>query len=65
MSHVTVPIRYYKDYAGGHDYGQEELTLPLEQCAFLLVDVDGRAPNPTTENYIAPARPPHGRAACW
>ncbi len=55
MSPITVPIRYYKDYAGGHDYGHEELTLPFDQCAFLLVDVDGRAPNPTTECYIAPA----------
>ena len=55
MAQITVPIRYYKDFKGGYDYGHEELTLDLSACAFLLVDVDGGAPNPTTENYIAPA----------
>ncbi len=55
MSKITIPIRYYKDYEGGHDYAYEDFPLTFEQCAFLLVDVDGRAPNPTTENFIAPA----------
>ena len=55
MARITIPIRYYKDYPAGYDYGYEELTLPFETCAFLLVDVDGTAPNPTTEDFIAPA----------
>ena len=55
MVHVEIPIRYYKDYPGGYDYGYEALKLKFEECAFLVVDVDGRSPNPTTENYIAPA----------
>ena len=55
MAQIAIPIRYYKDFKGGYDYGYEELTLDLPTCAFLLVDVDGRSPNPTTENQIAPA----------
>lgn len=55
MSSIEIPIRYYKDYPGGYDYGYETLALDFEECAFLLVDVDGTAPNPTTENFIAPA----------
>lgn len=55
MPSIETPIRYYKDYPGGHDYGYETLALEFEECAFLLVDVDGTAPNPTTENLIAPA----------
>jgi nicotinamidase-related amidase len=52
---IQIPIRYYKDYPGGYDYGYEQIELPFGRCAFLLVDVDGTAPNPTTENFIAPA----------
>jgi len=52
---MNLPIRYYKDYPGGYDYGYETIPLPLAECAFLLVDVDGTAPNPTSENFIAPA----------
>jgi len=55
MRAIEVPIRYYKDYPGGHDYGYETLSLPLPECAFLLVDVDGLSPNRTTEEHIAPA----------
>jgi nicotinamidase-related amidase len=55
MKRIEIPIRYYKDYPGGYDYGYETLALPFAECAFLLVDVDGRAPNPTTEGFIAPA----------
>ena len=55
MSNIQIPIRYYKDYPGGYDYGYETLTLEFAECAFLLVDVDGRSPNPTTKNFIAPA----------
>ena len=50
-----IPIRYYRDYPGAYDYGHETLNLPFERCALLLVDVDGGAPNPTTEGMIAPA----------
>ena len=62
MSQITVPIRYYKDYPGGYDYGYEDLSLEFERCAFLLVDVDGaysykgdESGHPTTVNFIAPA----------
>ena len=39
MAELKMPVRYYKDYQGGYDYGYEDLTLPLDTCAFLLVDV--------------------------
>ena len=55
MANIQIPIRYYKDYPGGYDYGYETLTLKFAECAFLLVDVDGRSPNPTTKDFIAPA----------
>ena len=55
MATIAIPIRYYKDYPGGYDYGYETLPLTFEECAFLLVDVDGLGANPITENYIAPA----------
>ena len=55
MTTIDIPVRYYKDYPGGYDYGYETLPLPLSECAFLLVDVDGTAANPVTEGYIAPA----------
>ncbi len=61
MADLTVPVRYYKDYPEGYDYGYEDLSLPLDTCAFLLVDVDGGysfkddAVHPTTERFIAPA----------
>ncbi len=55
MSDVAMPVRYYKDYPGGYDYGYETLSLPFAECAFLLVDVDGGAPNATTENFIGPS----------
>ena len=52
---IEIPIRYYKDFPGGYDYGYETLSLKFEECAFLLVDVDGGGPNHTTETLIAPA----------
>ena len=55
MALLDIPVRYYKDYPGGYDYGYETLSLPLAECTFLLVDVDGTSPNPVTENRIAPA----------
>ncbi len=61
MAEITVPVRYYKDYEGGYDYGYEDLALPFDECAFLLVDVDGGysfkdgGVHPTTEQFIAPA----------
>ena len=55
MAVLDIPVRYYKDYPGGYDYGYETLSLPLGECAFLLVDVDGTSPNPVTESRIAPA----------
>ena len=55
MTVLDIPVRYYKDFRGGYDYGYETLSLPLAECAFLLVDVDGTGSNPVTENRIAPA----------
>ena len=62
MSMINVPVRYYKDYPGGYDYGYETIVLKPDRCAFLLVDVDGAysvkeggRPHPTTEAFIAPA----------
>ncbi len=62
MAVIEVPIRYYKDYPGGYDYGYETMSLPLEACAFLVVDVDGQystaeggEAHPTTRDFIAPA----------
>jgi nicotinamidase-related amidase len=55
MENIQIPIRYYKDYPGAYEYGYETLDLALHSCAFLLVDVDGTAPNATTQNHIAPA----------
>ena len=52
---IDAPIRYYKDYAGAYDYGYETLSLSLDSCAFLAVDIDGQGPNKTTEQMIAPA----------
>ena len=49
---IDIPIRYYRDYAGAYDYGYEKLGLPLDECALLVVDVDGTSPNPTTEGMI-------------
>ena len=46
---IDIPIRYYRDYAGAYDYGYETLGLPIDECALLVVDVDGTSPNPTTE----------------
>ena len=54
MKNIDISIRYYRDYPEAYDYGYETLTLPFEQSAFLLVDVDGKTPNATTENFIAP-----------
>ncbi len=55
MTTIDIPVRYYRDFPGGYDHAYETLPLPLTECAMLLVDVDGTAPNPTTEGYIAPA----------
>lgn len=61
MTNLTIPVRYYRDYPGGYDYGYETLDLPLQECAFLLVDVDGSystredGAHPTTAQFIAPA----------
>ena len=55
MLSIDIPIRYYKDYPGGYDYGYETISLPFSESAFLLVDVDGTAANITTEEHIAPA----------
>ena len=55
MADIDIPIRYYKDYPGGYDHGYETMSLAFDECAFLLVDVDGTAPNPVTEKFIAPA----------
>lgn len=63
MNEITIPVRYYRDYAGAYDYGYEDLTLPFDRCAFLLVDVDGgysyiddkKTPHPITEQRIVPA----------
>ena len=55
MTVLDIPVRYYKDFRGGYDYGYETLSLPLAECAFLLVDVDGTGSNPVTEKRIAPA----------
>ena len=55
MNTLDIPVRYYKDFPGGYDHAYEMLSLPLAECAMLLVDVDGKAANPTTENLIAPA----------
>ena len=63
MKQISIPVRYYKDYPGGYDHGYEDLKLPLEQCAFICVDIDGgysfvggkEVPHPITEKNIAPA----------
>ena len=55
MKNIDIPIRYYRDYPEAYEYGYETLALPFDQSAFLLVDVDGKTPNATTENFIAPA----------
>ena len=61
MAVLDIPVRYYKDYPGGYDYGYETLSLPLAECTFLLVDVDGTSPNPVTETRHRPG--PGGGAA--
>lgn len=55
MAFIETPIRYYKDYVGGYDYGYETMRLAFDECTLLVVDVDGTAPNKTTEEFIAPA----------
>jgi len=54
-SQIEIPIRFYRDYEGAYDYGYDTLTLPINECALLAIDIDGTTPNPTTENMIAPA----------
>ena len=55
MKTIDIPIRYYRDHPEAYDYGYENLQLSFEQSAFLLVDVDGKTPNATTQNFIGPA----------
>lgn len=55
MPELNIPVRYYRDFAPHYDYAYETLSLKREETAFLVVDVDGGAPNPTTERFIAPA----------
>src|ERR1043166_9166028 len=55
MARLQLPIRYYRAYAPCYDYGYETIELDKVETAFLLVDVDGGAPNPVTECFIAPA----------
>ena len=31
MANIQIPIRYYKDYPGGYDYGYETLTLEVRR----------------------------------
>lgn len=52
---LNIPIRYYRDYPPYYDYAYETIRLKCAETAFLLVDVDGETPNPTTEDFIAPA----------
>lgn len=55
MPEMKIPVRYYRDFPPHYDYAYETLSLERDQTAFLLVDVDGGGPNPTTERCIAPA----------
>jgi len=57
MATLRLPVRYYRDFAPHYDYAYETLSLPLEQTAFLLVDVNGEYElyTPITEKFIAPA----------
>ena len=63
VKEVVIPVRFYKDYPDGYTYGYEDLNLPLNECCFLLVDVDGgysfideqKTPHPITQQFIAPA----------
>ena len=58
MPTLQLPVRYYRDFAPHHDYAYETLSLPLEQTAFLLVDVEGEyyeKYTPVTEKRIGPA----------
>ena len=32
MDELKMPVRYYKDYQGGDDYGYEDLALPFDTC---------------------------------
>ena len=32
MAELKMPVRYYKDYQGGYDYGYEDLALPFDTC---------------------------------
>ena len=57
MKTIDIPIRYYRDHPDAYDYGYENLPLSFEQSAFLLVDVDGKTPNATTQNFIGPPPP--------
>jgi len=54
LGYLHLRIRYYRD-SPYYVYAYEAITLRSEETAFLLVDVDGEAPNPTTEKFIAPA----------
>ncbi|MCC7353566.1 MAG: cysteine hydrolase [Anaerolineae bacterium] len=56
MSILSLPVRYYRDYAPHYDYAYETLSLPLERTAFLIVDIDdfGYIPyREHTEQHIA------------
>lgn len=55
MPTMRIPVRYYRDFAPHYDHAFETLSLKREETALLLVDVDGGAPNPVTEQNIAPA----------
>ena len=57
MPTLQLPVRYYRDFAPHYDYAYETLSLPLEETAFLVVDVDGdnELTTPVSRDFIAPA----------
>jgi nicotinamidase-related amidase len=57
MPNLELPVRYYRDFEPHWDYAYETLSLPLEETAFLLVDVNGdyKLYTPISEEFIAPA----------
>ena len=57
MATIQLPVRWYSGYGPDNPDGNrfDDLDLPLETTAFMIVDSDCGAGNPCVEEGIAPA----------
>ena len=57
MATIQLPVRWYSGYGPDNPNGErfDDLDLPLETTAFMIVDSDCGGGNPCVEEGIAPA----------